>query len=324
MTENTLFLLIYVRSSIVSSRSKPNWNNEEWIVRNIPSKAKLVVSVYIKNDQRVVDNHIGDLEIRDIINYNAPPYGHPIVDSSGLHNGRFHLSVHSSKSPSESLQLPRYTFDGPCRFSRLDKFNVDGIESIWKIQLRRASFFFPPNEYQQSSRSHHPFSLTALSPYRYNESGLISSTDDLWKSVFVDRSLGNIRPRAYNYIIDDSTWQFSEIGDRWLTDSEIKHTRLANSSECVRFAGEFHLRPKFGWTRVDDQWELVFDNASGTYSPKADLLINLKKLLLFNFPELNIVTYDYKDPRLTESLEQLEFATKKYKYNIATTQKFLS
>jgi hypothetical protein len=60
---------------------------------------------------------------------------------------------------------------------------------------------------------------------------------------------------------------------------------LANCSECVRYAGEFHLRPKFGWNRMDDQWEIMFDNASGAY-----LLFNLKKLLLFNFPGLNIIT----------------------------------
>ncbi len=32
--------------------------------------------------------------------------------------------------------------------------------------------------------------------------------------------------------------------------------------------------------------------------------MNLKELLLFNFPGLNIVTYDYKDPQLKQSVEQ--------------------
>ncbi len=149
-----------------------------------------------------------------------------------------------------------------------------------------------------------------------NENGRLTSADDLWKFIFLDRETQKMKPRAYNYIIDDNTWRFSEITYQFFTDFEIKHARLANCSECVRYAGEFHLRPKFGWNRMDDQWEIVFDNASGTYLPNADLLVNLKKLLLFNFPGLNIIIYDYKDPMLRDSLEQLQFATKKYKHTI--------
>ncbi|CAF0796128.1 unnamed protein product [Adineta steineri] len=108
---------------------------------------------------------------------------------------------------------------------------------------------------------------------------------------------------------------FTEIDPRVFADSTIKHARLANWSEYICYAGEFHLRPKFGWTKLNDEWELVFDNASGTYSPNAELLINLKKLLLFNFPGLNITTYDYKDPMLRDSIEQLEIIARRYKNN---------
>jgi len=290
----------YLRSSIATSRSAPNWNNEKWIVLNIPSKAKLSVNVYNQTNK-----HIGMFEISDLVNYKSASNGHTILDPYGLDNGRFYLSINSMKSSNENLQLPRYTFDGSCRFYRFDTVNREDIESIWKVELRRISHYFPQDaKYQQS---------TTL--IRYDESGLLSNTDDLWKRVFFDKTIGKIRPRAYNYIIDDDAWLFSEIGDRWLTNSEIKHKRLANFSTNVRFAGEFHLRPKHGWTRPNDEWEIVFDNASGTFSPNANLLINLRDLILFNFPQLDIVTYDYKDSRLSESLDQLEFASKKYKYN---------
>jgi len=98
---------------------------------------------------------------------------------------------------------------------------------------------------------------------------------------------------------------------------------LANCSEYVRYAGEFHPRPKYGWKRWDDEWELVFDNGSGTYSPEADLLMNLKELLSFNFPGLNIVTYDYKDPRLKESMEDLKNSIDNYQNSTTTIQQLV-
>jgi hypothetical protein len=320
------------------------WNNEEWIVRNVPLNAKLSISIYDKNDEKVVDDYIGEFEIPNIINYHAPPGGHVIADS-----GRFHLSIHSTKSSNESQLLPHYTFDGPCRYSRHDSLpvghlsmsNADCIYSTWKIQLRRISFFFPPNEQQQWSRQYkparqlfgnYPTSLAAQSNMKLahkelygrtvkdHEEGRLTSTDDLWKLIFLDRVTQKIKPRIYTYIIDDNTWQFSETGHRFFGDSTRKHAVLTNCSECVHYAGEFHLRPKFGWNRLDDEWELVFDNASGTYSPNADLLVNLKKLILFNFPGLNVVTYDYKDPMLQESIEQMEMYAEKYNRSTTTTR----
>jgi hypothetical protein len=91
---------------------------------------------------------------------------------------------------------------------------------------------------------------------KHNENGRLTSADDLWKLIFLDRTTQQIKPRVFNYIIDDNTWGFSEIGDKFFNDSTIKHARLAN---CARFAGEFHLRPKYGWNRVNDEWEIVFD-----------------------------------------------------------------
>jgi hypothetical protein len=313
----------------------PKWNDEEWLVRNIPLNAKLLVSIYHKDDKKSVDDYIGQFEIVNMINYHAPPGGHAIIGSFGRHYGRFHLSTHATKSTNETQQLPRYTFDGPCRYSRHDSLavdhltmsNADCIYSTWKIQLRRISFFFPPDERQQSNRQYkaaqdvfgnYPISVAAQSTLKYNENGRLTSADDLWKLIFLDRETQKIKPRVYSYIIDDNTWQFSETGHRFVNHPARKHARLGNGSECIRYAGEFHLRPKFGWNRADDDWELVFDNASGTYSPNAHLLENLKKLLLFNFPGLYIITYDYKDPMLQESMEQLELAAKKYKYNTTT------
>ncbi|CAF3893529.1 unnamed protein product, partial [Adineta steineri] len=104
----------------ISFTSTSKWNDEEWIIRNIPRNAKLLVKVCNKNEKGSDDNYIGEFEILNIINYDAPPNGHIIIDSYGQHKGHFHLSINSKKSSNESQQLPRYTFDGPCRYSRYD------------------------------------------------------------------------------------------------------------------------------------------------------------------------------------------------------------
>jgi hypothetical protein len=323
---------------VLPNTSSPTWLDEECIIQNIPSDAKLLVQVYDKRDGRVADASIGELEISDLVHYCASSSGHPLLDSSGQWTGRFHLTVQLTEASPDSQRLPRYTFDGPCRYSRYDTISTGRLNtandecsnSIWKIHLRRVSCFFPSEKRQQWNRLHKPardlfaqYSTpsVARSTGNRSESGRIKNASDLWEWMFLDRETEQIQPRIFNYVIDDTTWQFSETGHQFFGAAPNKHILLANCSEFVCVAGEFHLRPKFGWTRPDDEWELVFDNASGTYSPDADLLINLKELLAFNFPGLNVITYDYKDPTLKDSIEQLEIAVQTYKHKISRTRK---
>jgi hypothetical protein len=51
-------------------------------------------------------------------------------------------------------------------------------------------------------------------------------------------------------------------------------------------------------------YELIIDNDSGTYRPKAELLPKLKKFLEYNFPGLKIVTMDCKDAELLEKVKE--------------------
>jgi hypothetical protein len=222
--------------------------------------------------------------------------------------------------------------------------NADCIYSTWKIQIRRISVFFKPHQRQhwnkkykaaQAIFGHCPLSLISQSTIKlahkalygrtlkHNENGQLTSADDLWKLIFTDRTTHRIKPCIYTYVIDDYTWRFSETDGQFFADFASKHALLANCSEYVRYAGEFHPRPKYGWKRWDDEWELVFDNGSGTYSPEADLLMNLKELLSFNFPGLNIVTYDYKDPRLKESMEDLKNSIDNYQNSTTTIQQLV-
>lgn len=342
-----LDILFNFRSIIQANTSAPTWHDEEWTVRNIPRDAKLTVKLFDKDDEKVPDDYIGRFAIDDLIYYHPPSQGHKIVGALGQNNGRFHLSIEAMPSNEETAQLPRYTFDSVCRYSRHDSLaigrltmlNADCVYSTWKIQMRRISHFFPPYHRQHWNTQYKaaqkifgdcPLSLASRSSIKiahkilygrtlkHNQNGRLSNSDDLWRLVFVDRITQRVRPCVYTYVIDDTTWRFSETGHRFFTDFASKHALLANGSEYVRYAGEFHPRPKQGWKTGDDQWELVFDNGSGTYAPAADLLKNLTELLVFNFPGLNIVTYDYKDPALKESMEQLKAAMKRYE-NITPT-----
>ncbi|CAF1096146.1 unnamed protein product [Adineta steineri] len=339
-------------SSIIPNTGTPKWEDEKWIVRNIPADAKLTVKVYDKDEDTVSDDHVGDFEIDNLIDYNAPPNGHEILGPSNHKNGYFHLSIESMKSSDETKHLPPYTFDGPCRYFRHDSFavgrltmlNTDYVYSTWKIQIRRISEFFKPCDRQYWNKHYLaaqtifgfcPVSTASQSTIKLahkilygrtiknTESGQLTNADQLWKSIFSNPISKKIKPSIYSYVIDDNTWRFSETDAQFFADYASKHALLANCSKYVRYAGEFHPRPKYGWDRCDDEWELVFDNASGTYAPDASLLNNLKELLIFNFPGLDIVTYDHDDPQLKESLEQLKNSAEKYLNSTTTIQKLV-
>lgn len=302
--------------------------------------AVLTVNVYDKDDDALGDDYIGCFRITNLSNYKAPAEGHPILNASGRPQGNFHLTI-ESKEMSSTEKLPRYTFDGPCRFTRHDSSvfgklavaNADAGYSTWKINLRRISVYFRPMDLQPWNRTYGvakaifdgtPRSIAKRNAIKLahqmlynrtikkNQSGRINSADDLWRLIFFDEKTLRMRTCIYTYIIDDSTWRFSETGSSFFTDYASKHALHANCSEYVRYAGQFHPRPKDGWDRCDGEWELVFDNWSGTYSPSETLLHRLKELLQFNFPGLNIVTHHFTDPSLRKSMEALKEADEKF------------
>lgn len=298
------------------------------------------------------DDYIGQFEILNLVNYHAPSKGHEIIGPFNHHSGYFHLSIQARESSKESKQLPPYTFDGPCRYSRHDSvavgrltmLNANCLYSTWKIQIRRIDVFFQSHQRQHWNKQYkaaqaifgnYPLCLISQSTIKlahkalygrtlkHSENGHLNNADELWKMIFTDRTTQIIKPCVYTYVIDDHMWRFSETDGHFFADFASKHALLANCSEYVRYAGEFHPRPKYGWNRWDDEWELVFDNGSGTYSPDPDLLTNLKELLIFNFPGLNIVTYDFEDPRLKSSLVDLKEAVDKFRNNTTTIQQLV-
>ena len=352
LSRSRLHFSIISSSSIISNTATPKWENETWIVRHIPLNAKLTVKVYDKDDDQLSDDYIGQFEILNLINYHAPEKGHEIIGPFNHQNGYFHLSIQAKESSKESRELPPYTFDGPCRYSRHDSvavgrltmLNADCLYSTWKIQIRRIDVFFQLHQRQHWNKQYkaaqaifgnYPLCLISQSTIKlahkalygrtlkHSENGQLKDADELWKMIFTDRTTQLIKPCIYTYVIDDYMWRFSETDGQFFADFASKHALLANCSEYVRYAGEFHPRPKYGWNRWEDEWELVFDNGSGTYSPDPELLTNLKELLTFNFPGLNIVTYDFNDPRLKSSLDDLKEALEKFHNSTSTIQQLV-
>ena len=310
----------------------PVWD-EDWIVRNVPPNAKLSVEIYDKDDGKFGDDYIGKFQI------DLQSMTNELIDIRGRFDlicGQFRLSIISLPTSPDAIKLRPYTFDGPVRYSRrnsrtvghLTKSNDERLHSTWEISLKRIDFYFHPHEKQKYNSSYSAAKEIFEGPKSYiiqsgirqghrvlyakhttNQFGSIHSLDDFW-TLFLDPNTQRINPCVYTYIIDDHTWRFSETGASFFVDFASKHALHANGATTVVYAGEFHPRPVEGWDQYDihqirtwDQWELVMDNGSGTYAPNLILLGKLKDLLSFNFPQLNIQTYDYKDPELKSSIE---------------------
>ncbi|EJD51225.1 hypothetical protein AURDEDRAFT_111841 [Auricularia subglabra TFB-10046 SS5] len=171
-----------------------------------------------------------------------------------------------------------------------------------------------------------------------NDFGVVSDANDLWRQLSPQerqpavatepRLTSNpisvatkassswlVKPVLYTYVIDEGErFRFSETGAAFFTDFASKHALHACVSETVRYAGEFHARPvvEGGWAGLnghlppeDAEWELWIDNASGTYGPDPKLLPNLKGLLEYNFPGIQVRVFDYKDEELAQSKKDM-------------------
>ncbi len=270
--------------------------------------------------------------------------------------GKFQLSIIPIPTTPDTLKLRPYTFDGPIRYFRhysltvghLTKINHERLYSTWKIYLKRIDLYFDPNDKQKYNSSYQgaksifegPMSQAIQSAIKQahrvlyarqttNKFGLLNSSEDFW-NLLLDPNTDNIKPCVYTYIIEDRSWRFSETGASFFVDFASKHALHSNCAKTVVYAGEFHPRPIAGWNQYDpnerqswNQWELVIDNGSGTYAPDLTLLEKLKDLLVFNFPGLNVVTYDYKDRQLKSSIEACRDFAKSPKSKSTKTIKHL-
>ncbi|KAL1968471.1 hypothetical protein VTN77DRAFT_1681 [Rasamsonia byssochlamydoides] len=137
---------------------------------------------------------------------------------------------------------------------------------------------------------------------------------------FVDYGQGG---RIFTYVLTlDGQFRFTETGREFGIDLLSKHTMHSDVSIYIAFAGEFFVRPckrhhrrcqqsepqeshepmltegedaeqQFNENSDDPaNFELIIDNASGTYRPNADCLPILRDFLSTNFLGLHVTTLD--------------------------------
>ena len=152
--------------------------------------------------------------------------------------------------------------------------------------------------------------------------------------------------RIFTYIITlDSLWRFTETGKEFGIDMLSKHTMHSDVSMYIAFSGEFFVRrvqhndrkpPELGGDNAThppgpasggppdsdppkdpSYYELIIDNDSGTYRPKAQLLGQLKEFLEFNLPGIKVVTLDcQEDAELQQKLKKEQKETRKEEGNM--------
>lgn len=321
------------------------WPDEEWKVVKIPNTARLYVKVYRIDDRTHDEKLLGEFTINNLVDYRSPEKGHRIRGKNNQTFGHFRLSSEAKLSLNESVDLPDYTFDGPPRYTR--HYSISSpfsqnpkLELILKVNLKRTSSFFQRDS-SQNLKTNHLIKRTMfngnqvsfstqnaaklahdrLNPLktRQDENGFIKTNEELWRAFFTDPSTKKIRPAIYIYVLDNHTWRFTETDGESFSNFAKKCSLLANGCQYVRLSGEFHLRPKYGWKNTHSQWEIVFDNGGGPNAPDTSLLLSLKKLLLFNFPGLNVATYSADDPVLQESRQKTKEAMEtSRRYSIQT------
>ncbi|KAF8332085.1 uncharacterized protein EI90DRAFT_3195381 [Cantharellus anzutake] len=135
-------------SSAQRNTLNPVWN-ESWAIRNVPSDAQLIVDVYDKDEGSINDDYIGS--------FSAPldPGAHASALKGVIRNGKGSFGYFITVELCSAPDVPRYTFDGPVRYSRHFSPTVGTIAKInnpngshtrlwstWKISMRGVYEYF--------------------------------------------------------------------------------------------------------------------------------------------------------------------------------------
>lgn len=107
------------------------------------------------------------------------------------------------------------------------------------------------------------------------------------------------KPRMFTYVLMPKRLYMAETGAQFFRDIMSKHAMHSSASTEVVYAGELHIRCAHG------QYVLVVDNNSGTYAPDKDDLPSVAEVFRRNFPGLDVIALDYRDPLLEQYRNEL-------------------
>lgn len=153
--------------------------------------------------------------------------------------------------------------------------------------------------------------------------------------------------RIFTYVLTlDGLLRFTETGKEFGIDLLSKHTMHSDVNIYIACSGEFFVRrlahPKEPTDAPDQEshpnsdlpggppnapppqdprhYELIIDNDSGTYRPKAELLPKLKEFLNENFPGLHVVVKECTDKNLDKMKDEQRSRKKKEGQNVDFVQ----
>ena len=155
--------------------------------------------------------------------------------------------------------------------------------------------------------------------------------------------------RIFTYVLTlDGLLRFTETGKEFGVDLLSKHTMHSDVNIYVAHAGEFFVRrlkrPEKDAEAPDQvthppsadlpdgppheppqqdprRYELVIDNDSGTYRPRADLLPKLQRFLEDNLPGLQVVVKESQDERLAKMKDEQRARKKSEGAGVVLTQR---
>ncbi|KAF8926260.1 hypothetical protein BGZ58_011331 [Dissophora ornata] len=270
-----------------------------------------------------------------------------IVRPEGRKKGRVLVQTTGTRSVDKSAALTKASTGGPVRFSRhtsyaagaltrenkfefyayrvrlyhlLDIFGTDprGYQH-WNVDYDAAKRIFGDNLEGANIRN----ALHSQHSYLYRHGrtttyGALATATDVGDLLHGARLKGkpdqDLKTVVFTYSITPKGVYFSETGAAFFQDFMSKHAMHANRATEVMFSGEFRL---FRDENHNNDWTLLIDNNSGTYSPKKEDLHKVKEVFELNFPDLVVVALDHDNAQLKEIRE----VTKRMEAEVAAQQK---
>ncbi|KAG0316938.1 hypothetical protein BGZ97_006142 [Linnemannia gamsii] len=324
----------------------PVWD-AKWELLNVTDETEL--ELYIKDKDKMKEDTLlgkavlvlgakleGSQEhILDIVRPDGRVHGQVIVHTTG------------TRSYGKSTALSKATTAGPVRYSRhtsyaagvltenrnlefyayrlrlyhlYDIFGTDASEyNGWNKEYSAAQKIFADNlegsQIRQALHNQHGYLYRHGRNTVYNA---VANGTELGELLHGDRLKKNpeqdLKMVVFTYSIVPKGMYFSETGAAFFQDFMSKHAMHANRATEVMFSGEFRI---FQDEHNHDDWTLMIDNNSGTYSPRKEDLPKVKKLFETNFPGLTVIVLDHEDP----TLKEIRAETKRIEAETAARQK---